>query len=94
MAYPSAVRCHYGHPDLWNKLFSMTRGGISKVSRVCVCVFVCMCTLNRQLVCACDGPARTFTLNRTAIHDLHQPHDHPHPHHRHRYRHRPTRRST
>jgi hypothetical protein len=34
MAWPSAVRCHYGHPDLWNKMFSMTRGGVSKSNAV------------------------------------------------------------
>ncbi|GFR52418.1 hypothetical protein Agub_g14990 [Astrephomene gubernaculifera] len=34
MAFPSAVRSHYGHPDLWNRLFSMTRGGVSKSNAV------------------------------------------------------------
>ncbi|KAG2496933.1 hypothetical protein HYH03_004939 [Edaphochlamys debaryana] len=33
-ANPSAVRAHYGHPDLWNRLFSMTRGGVSKSNAV------------------------------------------------------------
>ena len=28
------VRFHYGHPDLWNKLFVMTRGGVSKATRL------------------------------------------------------------
>ncbi|PNH12038.1 Callose synthase 5 [Tetrabaena socialis] len=34
MAFPSAVRTHYGHPDMWNRLFSMTRGGVSKANAV------------------------------------------------------------
>ncbi|KAG2500434.1 hypothetical protein HYH03_002002 [Edaphochlamys debaryana] len=34
MGYPSAVRAHYGHPDLWNKLFAMGRAGVSKSNAV------------------------------------------------------------
>ncbi|KXZ42315.1 hypothetical protein GPECTOR_163g143 [Gonium pectorale] len=30
MDRPSAVKSHYGHPDLWNRLFAMTRAGVSK----------------------------------------------------------------
>ena len=30
---PVRVRLHYGHPDLFDKLFSITRGGISKASK-------------------------------------------------------------
>jgi hypothetical protein len=33
MTWPGAVRFHYGHPDLWNKLFVMTRGGVSKATK-------------------------------------------------------------
>lgn len=33
MTWPGSVRFHYGHPDLWNKLFTMTRGGMSKATR-------------------------------------------------------------
>ena len=33
MTWPGHVRFHYGHPDLWNKLFVMTRGGVSKATR-------------------------------------------------------------
>lgn len=33
MAWPGGVRFHYGHPDLWNRLFVMTRGGVSKATR-------------------------------------------------------------
>ncbi|KDD75094.1 1,3-beta-glucan synthase, partial [Helicosporidium sp. ATCC 50920] len=33
MTWPGAARFHYGHPDLWNKLFVMTRGGPSKATR-------------------------------------------------------------
>jgi callose synthase len=30
---PLKVRLHYGHPDVFDKLYSMTRGGVSKASR-------------------------------------------------------------
>ena len=30
---PLRVRQHYGHPDIFNKLFVMTRGGVSKASK-------------------------------------------------------------
>lgn len=33
MTHPGRVRMHYGHPDVFNKLFTMTRGGISKGTR-------------------------------------------------------------
>lgn len=33
MSWPGGVRFHYGHPDLWNKLFIMTRGGVSKPTK-------------------------------------------------------------
>ena len=33
MAWPGGVRSHYGHPDLWNRLWVMTRGGVSKSTR-------------------------------------------------------------
>lgn len=33
MCWPGSVRFHYGHPDLWNKLWIMTRGGVSKATR-------------------------------------------------------------
>lgn len=29
----SRVRFHYGHPDVFDRLFHITRGGISKASR-------------------------------------------------------------
>ena len=28
-----AVRFHYGHPDVWDKLFTMTNGGVSKSTK-------------------------------------------------------------
>ena len=37
MSWPGGVRFHYGHPDVWNKLFVMTRGGISKSTRSVSC---------------------------------------------------------
>ncbi|KAK9800796.1 hypothetical protein WJX73_005277 [Symbiochloris irregularis] len=33
MQDPGACRFHYGHPDLWNKLWIMTRGGLSKACK-------------------------------------------------------------
>ena len=30
---PLQVRLHYGHPDVFDKIFSMTRGGVSKASK-------------------------------------------------------------
>ncbi|URD86784.1 callose synthase [Musa troglodytarum] len=34
LAYPLKVRMHYGHPDVFDRTFHITRGGISKASRV------------------------------------------------------------
>ncbi|XP_057479619.1 callose synthase 10 [Actinidia eriantha] len=34
LAYPLKVRMHYGHPDVFDRMFHITRGGISKASRV------------------------------------------------------------
>lgn len=34
LAFPLKVRMHYGHPDVFDRLFHVTRGGISKASRV------------------------------------------------------------
>eukprot|EP00878_Enallax_costatus_P028731 GHUV01031068.1.p1 GENE.GHUV01031068.1~~GHUV01031068.1.p1 ORF type:complete len:275 (-),score=41.70 GHUV01031068.1:603-1427(-) len=33
MHNPGAVRFHYGHPDVWDKLFTMTNGGVSKSTK-------------------------------------------------------------
>ena len=33
MAYPLCARFHYGHPDLWDKVWTCTNGGVSKASR-------------------------------------------------------------
>ncbi|KAL2476561.1 putative callose synthase 8 [Abeliophyllum distichum] len=33
LANPLRVRFHYGHPDLFDRIFHLTRGGISKASR-------------------------------------------------------------
>eukprot|EP00210_Caulerpa_lentillifera_P005023 g4797.t1 len=33
MTFPGRARFHYGHPDVWDKLFILTRGGISKATR-------------------------------------------------------------
>ncbi|KAL3630114.1 Callose synthase 5 [Castilleja foliolosa] len=33
LARPLKVRFHYGHPDVFDRIFHMTRGGISKASR-------------------------------------------------------------
>jgi callose synthase len=34
LASPLKVRFHYGHPDVFDRLFHITRGGMSKASRV------------------------------------------------------------
>lgn len=34
LAKPLKVRMHYGHPDVFDRIFHLTRGGISKASRV------------------------------------------------------------
>eukprot|EP00850_Spirogloea_muscicola_P001766 SM000006S19531 [mRNA] locus=s6:1319148:1331519:- [translate_table: standard] len=34
LAWPLKVRFHYGHPDVFDRLFHITRGGMSKASRV------------------------------------------------------------
>lgn len=34
LAWPLKVRMHYGHPDVFDRIFHITRGGISKASRV------------------------------------------------------------
>ncbi|GAB2275112.1 Callose synthase 7 [Dionaea muscipula] len=34
LANPLRVRFHYGHPDIFDRLFHITRGGISKASRI------------------------------------------------------------
>ncbi|KAJ7297961.1 hypothetical protein O6H91_Y025200 [Diphasiastrum complanatum] len=33
LAHPLKVRFHYGHPDVFNRLFHITRGGVSKASK-------------------------------------------------------------
>ncbi|VAI81886.1 unnamed protein product [Triticum turgidum subsp. durum] len=34
LANPLRVRFHYGHPDIFDRLFHLTRGGISKASKI------------------------------------------------------------
>ncbi|KAJ0623230.1 putative 1,3-beta-glucan synthase [Helianthus annuus] len=34
LANPLKVRFHYGHPDVFERLFHLTRGGVSKASRI------------------------------------------------------------
>ncbi|KAJ7965070.1 Callose synthase-like protein [Quillaja saponaria] len=34
LANPLRVRFHYGHPDIFDRIFHMTRGGISKASKI------------------------------------------------------------
>ncbi|XP_052178586.1 callose synthase 7 isoform X2 [Diospyros lotus] len=34
LANPLRVRFHYGHPDIFDRIFHITRGGISKASRI------------------------------------------------------------
>lgn len=32
--YRCRVRFHYGHPDIFDRIFHITRGGVSKASKV------------------------------------------------------------
>lgn len=32
--FVSRVRFHYGHPDIFDRLFHLTRGGVSKASKI------------------------------------------------------------
>lgn len=32
--FPFRVRFHYGHPDVFDRLFHLTRGGVSKASKI------------------------------------------------------------
>jgi hypothetical protein len=34
MTWPLMVRFHYGHPDVWDKAFACTNGGVSKASKM------------------------------------------------------------
>ncbi|PON69192.1 Glycosyl transferase [Parasponia andersonii] len=34
LAHPLKVRFHYGHPDVFDRLFHLTRGGVSKASKI------------------------------------------------------------
>ena len=33
LTWPLMVRFHYGHPDVWDKVWAISSGGISKASR-------------------------------------------------------------
>jgi callose synthase len=33
LADPLHIRQHYGHPDVFDKIFSLTNGGVSKASK-------------------------------------------------------------
>ena len=33
LTYPLCVRFHYGHPDVWDKVWAISSGGLSKASR-------------------------------------------------------------
>lgn len=46
MTHPARIRLHYGHPDLFNKLFVMTKGGISKATR--------LLHLTEDVFCGCN----------------------------------------
>ncbi|KAL6745812.1 1,3-beta-glucan synthase component-domain-containing protein [Haematococcus lacustris] len=50
MTHPARVRLHYGHPDIFNKLFVMTRGGMSKATR--------LLHLTEDVFCGCNHTLR------------------------------------
>ena len=33
LTFPLCVRFHYGHPDVWDKVWALSNGGVSKASR-------------------------------------------------------------
>jgi hypothetical protein len=33
LLHAGGCRFHYGHPDVWDKLFTMTNGGVSKATK-------------------------------------------------------------
>ncbi|GLE08459.1 hypothetical protein PINS_up019642 [Pythium insidiosum] len=49
LANPQCTRMHYGHPDVFEKSFIMTNGGVSKASRGNQFVGGCFCWLQTQL---------------------------------------------
>ncbi|GLI62082.1 hypothetical protein VaNZ11_004642 [Volvox africanus] len=50
LTHPARIRLHYGHPDLFNKMFVMTRGGISKATR--------QLHLTEDVFCGCNHTLR------------------------------------
>ena len=50
LTHPARIRLHYGHPDLFNKMFTMTRGGISKATR--------QLHLTEDVFCGCNHTLR------------------------------------
>ena len=44
------IRLHYGHPDMFNKMFVLTRGGISKGTR--------LLHLTEDVFCGCNHTLR------------------------------------
>ena len=49
---PLRMRLHYGHPDVFDKLYVMSCGGVSKVRRMC-CMHICVCVCVCLCVCVC-----------------------------------------
>ena len=46
LTFPARIRLHYGHPDVFNKLFVISRGGISKATR--------LLHLTEDVFCGCN----------------------------------------
>eukprot|EP00983_Pelagomonas_calceolata_P109342 1159548-Pelagomonas_calceolata.AAC.12 len=60
MTFPARVRLHYGHPDLFNKLFVMTKGGISKATR--------SLHLTEDVFCGCNHMLRGARIRKSRPH--------------------------
>ncbi|KAG2500666.1 hypothetical protein HYH03_001432 [Edaphochlamys debaryana] len=50
LTHPARIRLHYGHPDMFNKMFVMTRGGMSKATR--------QLHLTEDVFCGCNHTLR------------------------------------
>ncbi|KAF3791007.1 Callose synthase 10 [Nymphaea thermarum] len=58
LAYPLKVRMHYGHPDVFDRIFHLSRGGISKASRVI--------NISEDIYAGTVGKGRDVGLNQIA----------------------------
>ncbi|KAF7837119.1 Callose synthase 9 [Senna tora] len=67
LANPLKVRMHYGHPDVFDRVFHITRGGISKASRVINISEDIYSGFNSTLRQGNVGKGRDVGLNQIAV---------------------------